>query len=164
MTSITRRLAVCAIGCLAMANRSAAQQRSEDRPVFEAADIHASAKAAGIRLPFINSEMRGGYLRAGRYELRNATMPDLIGTAWGVDTDKVIGGPAWLDRDQFDVIAVVPAGTTPEQLRLMLRALLADRFKLAVHSDTRDFRGYALIAGSHLQIREAAAGGESGCQ
>jgi uncharacterized protein (TIGR03435 family) len=76
----------------------------------------------------------------------------------------VIGGPAWLDRDEFDVIAVAPAGTTPEQLRLMLRSLLEDRFKLAAHSDTRDFRGYALTAGDHLQIKEAAAGSESGCQ
>jgi uncharacterized protein (TIGR03435 family) len=163
MTSITRRLVVCAVACLAIASRSDAQQR-DDRPVFEAADIHASARTTKIRLPFINSEMRGGYIRAGRYELRNATMSDLIGTAWGVDTDKVIGGPAWLDRDQFDVIAVAPAGATPEGLRLMLRSLLEDRFKLAVHSDTRDFRGYALTAGGHLQIKEAAGGGESGCQ
>ena len=163
MTSITRRFVVCAVACLAMVGRSRAQQR-DDRPVFEAADIHASAKVAGIRLPFINSEMRGGYIRAGRYELRNATMADLVGTAWGVDTDKVIGGPAWLDRDQFDVIAVAPAGATPERLRLMLQSLLEDRFKLAVHSDTRDFRGYALTAGGHLQINEAAGGGESGCK
>ena len=85
-------------------------ETAEPLPVFEAADVHLSAKAAGIRLPFINSEMRGGFLRGGRYELHNATLPDLIGTAWGVDTDKVVGGPAWLDRDQFDVIAVAPAG------------------------------------------------------
>jgi uncharacterized protein (TIGR03435 family) len=163
MTSTTRRVVVCAVCWLAMAGRSGAQQR-DDHSVFEAADIHASAKGAGIRLPYINSEMRGGYIRAGRYELRNATMSDLIGTAWGVDTDKVIGGPAWFDRDQFDVIAVAPAGATPERLRLMLRSLLEDRFKLTVHPDTRDFRGYALMAGGHLQIKEAAAGSASGCQ
>jgi uncharacterized protein (TIGR03435 family) len=46
----------------------------------------------------------------------------------------------------------------------MLRALLEDRFKLAVHADTRDFRGYALTAGSHVQLKEAAAEGESGCK
>jgi uncharacterized protein (TIGR03435 family) len=166
MTSVTRRLVVCAVACLAMAGRSGAQQKAEDegRAVFEAADVHASARTATIRLPFINSEMRGGYIRAGRYELRNATMSDLIGTAWGVDTDKVIGGPAWLDTDQFDVIAAAAAGATPERLRLMLRSLLEDRFKLIVHPDTRDFRGYALTAGGHLQIKEAAAGGESGCK
>ncbi len=164
MTSTTRRVVVCAIVCRAMSYGLQAQQKTDDsHPAFEAADVHASGKTAGIRLPFINSEMRGGFLRGGRYELRNATMPDLIGTAWGVDTDKVIGGPAWLDRDQFDVIAVAPAGTSPEGLRLMLRSLLEDRFQLAVHADTRDFRGYALTAGGHVQLKEAA-GGESGCQ
>lgn len=170
MTSITRRLVVCAIACVAIVGRSGAQQRADaGRPVpeaavFDAADIHASAAVTGIRLPFINSAMRGGYMRGGRYELRRATMTDLIATAWGVDTDKVIGGAAWLDRDEFDMIAVAPKDATAERLRLMLRSLLEDRFKLAVHPDSRDFRGYALTVGGHLQLKETAASGGGGCQ
>jgi hypothetical protein len=58
--------------------------------VFEAADVHPITVA-------IDSVMRGGYLRNGRYELRNATMADLIGAAYGVAVDKVAGGPQWID-------------------------------------------------------------------
>jgi uncharacterized protein (TIGR03435 family) len=139
---------------LATASRADAQ---ETQPVFEAADVRASA-------PSTDSNMRGGFMRGGRYELRNATMVDLIGRAWSVDADKVVGGPDWLDTDRFDMIAKSPANTTPESLRLMLQALLANRFKLVVHSDTRPFPEYVLTAGKHPQLKEAAAAGESGCR
>jgi uncharacterized protein (TIGR03435 family) len=87
-----------------------------------------------------------------------ATMVDFI------ETDKVIGGPSWLDTDQFDLVAKAPADATPELLRLMPLALLEDRFKLVVHHDTRPFPRYALTAGKHPQLKEAMGGGESGCQ
>ncbi len=51
----------------------------------------------------------------------NATLVDLIGTAWSVDPDKVVGGPDWLDTERFDVIATAPADSTPEALKIMLR-------------------------------------------
>ncbi len=82
MTSSTRTLVVC----LAIMSQAYAQN-------FEAADIHPSARTAGIRLPGINSEMRGGFTRDGRYELHSATMADLIGVAWGVDIFKVTRTP-----------------------------------------------------------------------
>src|SRR3984957_206011 len=82
---------------------------------FDLVDIHASA-------PNTMPEMRT-HLSRGRYELKNATMGDLIRPAWGVDADKVVGGPDWLDLDRFDVIAPVPAtpGVTAEALQPMLR-------------------------------------------
>ena len=49
----------------------------------------------------------------------------------------MVGGPAWLGTDRFDVIAKAPADATPEAQRDMLRNLLTDRFKLKVHDDTR---------------------------
>jgi uncharacterized protein (TIGR03435 family) len=93
-----------------------------------------------------------------------ATIVDLISRAWGIESDKVVGGPDWLDTDRFDVFAKVTADTTPESLRLMLKALLADRFKLVVHRDTRPFPEYVLLAGKHPRLKEAAGGGESACQ
>ncbi len=119
------------------------------------ADVRAVASGPG-------SNMRDGFIRNGRYELRSATMVDLIRTAYGVDAEKVIGGPGWLDTDRFDVIAQVPVDATPESVRLMLRTLLADRFGLVVHSDSRSFPEYVLKAGKHPQL-EATAGGDSGC-
>jgi uncharacterized protein (TIGR03435 family) len=77
--------------------------------------------------------MQVGVLRDGRYDVRRATMLGLIETAYGLDADKVFGGPSWLDWDQFDVAAKAPSTTSPETVKLMLQTLLADRFKLVAH-------------------------------
>ena len=75
-------------------------------------DIHASA-------PNTILEMRVRLAR-GRYELRNATLVDLIKTAWSVDADAVAGGPDWLDSDRFDVIAKAPPLATAPMLNGIL--------------------------------------------
>src|SRR5882762_6762642 len=67
-------------------------------PAFDVADVHVSA-------PGTNPYMDGGFLAGGRYQLRGATMVDLIKTAWSIDAESVFGGPSWLDSDRFDVIA-----------------------------------------------------------
>ena len=67
-------------------------------------------------------------------------MVDLISSAYGVDPDKVLSGPNWLELDRFDILATAPAGASPEALKTMLQALLADRFQLKVHIDKRSFR------------------------
>ena len=115
------RVLAC-IGCAALFARAAIAQSSDNTLNFGIADIHASA-------PNTILEMRSRFSR-GRYELRNATLVDLIRTAWSVDADKVVGGPDWLDTNRFDVIATAPAVSTPETLKTMLRNLLVDRFRL----------------------------------
>src|SRR5579863_10001801 len=99
-------------------------------------------------------EMRSRFVR-GRYELRNASLVDLIRTAWSVDADKVVGGPDWLDTDRFDVIATAPPSSTPEALHIMLRSLLVDRFHLVARKDTRSLPAYVMTAGKKLQLRLA---------
>ena len=92
---------------------------------FEIADVHISPPTVNYH----HRNMSGGDLFDDRYLLRRATMLDLISTAWDVDSAKVLGGPSWLDMDRFDLQAKTPPGTTPQQLRPMLQALLADRFR-----------------------------------
>ncbi len=134
-------------------------QAAETTPTFEIADVHVSPKT-------LTPNMRGGILRAGRYEILTATMVDLIRTAYGVDADKVLGGPSWLDTDHFDVRAKAPAGATPETAKLMLQALLADRFKLVVHRDSHSLAGFALTVGKngHPKLKEADGSGDTGCK
>jgi len=105
-------------------------------------------------------------LRAGgRYELTNATMVDLIRAAYNVDADKVLGGPNWLESDRFDVIAKAPPRTSPETARLMLQALLADRFKLILHQDAHPLPAYALsVAKGGHKLKESDGSGEPGCK
>ena len=136
---------------------------AQARPEFEIADVRVSPRSDWVKKAANN--FQGGFLNAGRYELRHATMLDLIRTAYGVDADKVYGGPSWLDYDRFDVIAKAPATTRPDAVKLMLQALLADRFKLVVKKDTRPVPGYVLKAGKGKPKLKPAEGSDSaGCR
>jgi uncharacterized protein (TIGR03435 family) len=107
---------------------------------FVIADVHAS--------PFTsNPFMHGNSIQGDRYFLTQASMIDLIATAYGVDAANVHGGPSWLERDRYDIRAKVPPKTTPDDIKLMLRTLLADRFHLVVKTGTAPMPTYILSAG-----------------
>jgi uncharacterized protein (TIGR03435 family) len=92
-------------------------------------------------------------------------MVDLIATAYGVGQSYVQGGPNWLERDRFDVIAKAPAGTPPATLKLMLKSLLADRFKLVIHPGDKPLPAYVLSAGKGKpKLKEAEGSGEVECK
>jgi uncharacterized protein (TIGR03435 family) len=106
--------------------------------------------------------MRGGLLRGNRFEIRNATMVDLIRTAYNVQPEKITGGPSWLEWNRFDIAALAPADTPHDRVREMLKTLLAERFKLAVREDMTPVTALALkVKGAH-KLREVPAAG--GCQ
>jgi len=131
-------------------------QTGEPLPKFEAADIHASAKS-------VNAFARPSQVRNARYEVKNATMVDLIAIGYGFSADKVVGGPNWLELDRFDVAAKVPADTTPEAQKQMLQALLEDRFHLVTRRETRPLPTFALTVGKKPQLKEAEGMEEAGC-
>lgn len=138
-------------------------QNAEDQtdlvtPTLPIADIHASSH-------LLSPKMQVGVIRSGRYELRQATMLDLIATAYGVDADTVLGGPGWLELDRFDVIAKVPPDTSLETAKVMLQELLAKRFQLVVHKDTKVVPGFALsLDKGETKLKPADALGVTGCQ
>jgi uncharacterized protein (TIGR03435 family) len=150
-----RRLVLAAL----MIVMPAAFGQSADR--FEAADVHASPHSDNN----FNLFMRGPQTRAGRYEIRTATMVDLVSVAYGVDGDKVYGGPNWLELDRFDITAKLPAErANQEQQRAMLRSLLAERFHLAARSDTRPMPAYVMTAGKHVLLKEGEPVANKGCR
>jgi len=127
-------------------------------PAFDTADVHPSANQ-------LNTTMQGDTLRDGSYEVQNATMLDLIRSAYGLDADKVLGAPAWFSVDRFDVVAKAPKSASFDTVRMMLRALLADRFRMVSHSDTRPTPAFVLSAGADKPVlKEAAGKGYTGCQ
>ena len=130
-------------------------QSNETAPKFEAADIHPSPRTS---IP----AARGPFFNGGRYELRFATMLDLVRTAYGVDPEKVVGGPSWLEMDRFDVFAVAPAGSTSETRRVMLQNLLADRFHLTIRKDSKPIPAYGLTAPKKPSMKETE-GAAVGC-
>jgi uncharacterized protein (TIGR03435 family) len=83
----------------------------------------------------------GGPQPGGRYVAIGATLRRLAEEAYDLD---VLGGPAWIDSERFDVNAKAEGEPTPAQIRAMLRPLLAERFRLAVHTDAREVPVYTL--------------------
>jgi uncharacterized protein (TIGR03435 family) len=126
--------------------------------------------AAGFESAFVypspaspNSNLRGGSLRGNQYEVHNATLVYLIASAWSLDPDRLIGGPAWLDTAMFDVIATAPPGSSPEALKPMLQALLAERFKLALRDSAKPLPQHVLTTGPHPRLTKSASSGEASC-
>jgi uncharacterized protein (TIGR03435 family) len=129
-------------------------------PKFDAAEVHLRTRTATG-----SPDSSGGVLRGGRYDLRNATMVDLIRTAYRINApEMIVGGPNWLERDRFDIAATAPNSTSPADVQLMLQQLLAERFKLVLHNDTRPMPGFVLTTGKGPHKMKEAAGPGSGCQ
>ncbi len=118
-------------------------------PAFEAADVHVSP-------PRLHPAIHG-ISHAGRISLRDATVADLIAAAYDVDPADVFGGPSWLDFDRFDINAKGPAAASDDAGKAMLRTLLADRFKLVLHTDKRPLPAYVLSVGKASRLKRAAA-------
>jgi uncharacterized protein (TIGR03435 family) len=95
-------------------------------------------------------------LKNGRLSARNITVKYLIGMAYKIDASRISGGPKWLDSDRFDIEAKCDAPPPDKDLPLMLQSLLADRFQLRLHNETKVASGYALaIARNGPKIQPA---------
>jgi uncharacterized protein (TIGR03435 family) len=131
-------------------------------PAFEVASIKPSE-------PITPAMVAAGKLHAGmkidgkRVDIGNFALMQLICKAYDVKTYQV-SGPSWLQAvgmagQRFDIIANLPEGATKEQVPQMLQNLLAERFKLVMHRDTKDQAVYALVIGkggkAGLKIKEA---------
>jgi uncharacterized protein (TIGR03435 family) len=107
----------------------------------------------------------------GGFKVSNMPLRELIMYAHGVLEYQVTGGPKWVDTDGFTILAKLegPAqkpGNDPEgdpRLRAAMRALLADRFHLAVHSETKEMPAYTLVtARTGFKLKKAEPAESSG--
>jgi uncharacterized protein (TIGR03435 family) len=80
----------------------------------------------------------------GRFTAGTSTVKALIAEAFEVRDYQIEGGPAWLTTDYFDITANAGADAAPSDVKAMLRMLLAERFGLRTHSDTRQAPLYVL--------------------
>lgn len=96
----------------------------------------------------------------GRLNYQGISLMDLIGDAYRVQHQQ-ISGPDWLSAQRFDILAIIPAAQSNDQIPEMLRALLQDRFKLKTHPDTKEEQVYQLVLASgapRLQTAEKETG------
>src|SRR5580698_1499923 len=82
----------------------------------------------------------------GRLTFEHATLKLLVMHAYGLQ-DFQVSGTDWIGTERFDVAATIPAGATKDQVNLMLQNLLAERFKLKLHRESRIFAVYELTVG-----------------
>ncbi len=130
---------------LPAASRAAAQTE------FETASIHLSKAQVKFE--------RNGHteVRRGTLQMDDVTISSCIQWAYGT-SQGLVNGPPTLTEARYDILAKADPNATKEQMRLMLRALLADRFKLTFHREKREMRVYTLtLAKSGLKMQPAAS-------
>jgi uncharacterized protein (TIGR03435 family) len=81
----------------------------------------------------------------GRLSLTNVPLKMLILNAYRVQEFQIVGGPDSVMTARFDVLTKAEGNPTLDEMLTMLQTLLADRFKLVVHHDTRELAIYALV-------------------
>jgi uncharacterized protein (TIGR03435 family) len=104
-----------------------------DGPAFETASIKESAGPAI------------GTFAPDRFSRTSITLSLLLVYAYQVSEFQVVDGPQWVRERRFDVQAKAETAPSAEQMRLMVRRLLAERFSLKTHIETRDLPRYALV-------------------
>jgi uncharacterized protein (TIGR03435 family) len=112
--------------------------------------------------PLTPELVASGKLHAGmsvdgaRVDIGFFALADLIRTAYKIKSYQ-LSGPDWLNAQRFDILAKMPEGATKDDVPQMLQALLAERFKLTFHRDTKEHSVYALVvAKGGLKMKAAA--------
>lgn len=92
----------------------------------------------------------------------NVTLKRCIMGAYSVGPHQIIGGPDWLDSDHYDITAKADQPVNDDaKLMVMLQSLLAERFKLVLHRDTRTLPAYVLEVAKNGPKLEKAEGGDA---
>jgi len=115
-----------------------------DAQTFEVASVKVAPVVSGD-LYRINL----GTVQHDTVTLSNASLADCIRFAYGLTSDAQLSGPDWIKSKElrYDIIAKTAPDTTRERVLPMMQALLAERFKLALHSEKRVLAYYALVVG-----------------
>jgi uncharacterized protein (TIGR03435 family) len=117
--------------------------QSADSPRFAVASIKRDPTTVPLSM---GGPMGAGYRPGGRFVAGNAPMAFLIQRAYAVEGFQVVGWPSWARTDGYDIEAKPEGNTDQKRMWLMVQTLLADRFKLSMHRETRDLPVYDLQA------------------
>jgi uncharacterized protein (TIGR03435 family) len=98
----------------------------------------------------------------GRIRITNETVKLLIRAAFEIQNAQIVGGPGWLDTDRYDIEAKTgrPEKIERGELKPLLQSLLAERFNLQFHRETRELTVYALVVAKNGPRFKAKASGE----
>jgi bla regulator protein blaR1 len=126
------------VGMVSIAPRVSAQSETAAKPQFEVASVKQN-KSGALRVTMAPQP-------GGRFTATNAPLRALIRNAYQLQDQELVGGPSWLNTDRFDIVAKASdSAVSAGQTRSMLQTLLAERFKMIVHHETRELPVYALV-------------------
>jgi uncharacterized protein (TIGR03435 family) len=127
-------------------------------PTFEVATLKPN-KSGGANIKMLR-------FGANDFEMRNASLINVIAFAYDVQAKQIIDGPEWMSHDRYDIKAKADTEgfPNPTQQRSLVRKLLADRFKLTFHADKKEMSAYVLTVvktGAKLKQTDFAGPGMS---
>lgn len=124
-------------------------------PAFEVATIHPAVTMEELSRQAQQGKLHAGLsIGPGRVELAFMSIADMIAVAYGVSQYEVAGPPE-IKSARWDIMAKLPEGATKEQVPAMVQSLLAERFGLRVHRETRDQNVSALLVTKELSAAGA---------
>jgi uncharacterized protein (TIGR03435 family) len=143
---------IAAIGILACAGAAFAQT-GVPGPQFEVASVKVSEPLpSGVMMMRMGAALNTK--DPSRVDMKGVTLRQLAAGAYGVKEYQV-EGPGWLDNERYDVMAKVPEGQSdPEQIKLMMQQLLAERFHLALHRESKQLNVYTLSMSKPGKLKE----------
>lgn len=129
-------LKLCTFALIGLGNTGLSQPTAQAR--FEVASVRPSRPGVGPRDARILAN-------GDRFDAEASTVGDILDMLNGWQLLRVVGGPAWLRTDRYDIHGVADAPIAPGQRQAAIMALLAERFNLAVHHETRDMPSVVLL-------------------
>jgi bla regulator protein BlaR1 len=153
-------------------NATPSRAQSQDQNTVAAAPDYTVISITPIAIKPDESDKRPSRLmfRDGQFTATNVTLQDLIQVAYGIEKSQISGAPNWLNSESYDLETRIEKSEvdelqklTPDQRSVvqhrMLRALLAERFNLKLHQETKDLPVYELvIAQNGPKLQEAKPG------
>jgi uncharacterized protein (TIGR03435 family) len=143
---------VVAVGSLAASAtsqtpRDAFEASAAEQPLrFEVASVKLMRRTAGETAGPSAEPIAPAGRPTSRFNFTGAVR-NMIERAYGVSHVQQIGGPDWIRREPYTIVATIPEGiaNTPANTNVMIRSLLADRFKLVMRDETRELPVFALV-------------------
>jgi uncharacterized protein (TIGR03435 family) len=142
--SYGKKILLAAAAILVIAGPIAVGLVHAQAPQFEVASVKPSPPPASGRSAAIVVRGGPGSSDPALARFDNIDLFSLVTMAYGIGRYQ-LSGPEWLSTARFDINARIPQGATRDQYRLMLQNLLAERFKLALHHETKEIPIYELV-------------------
>jgi uncharacterized protein (TIGR03435 family) len=126
------------------------------------ADAHPGFEVATIKPSQPDRPGKGFGVQGSHFRTINTTLSDLISFAYGIQKKQIVGAPDWVMTDKWDIEGQpdVPGAPNKDQVAGMVQKLLADRYQLKFHKETKEMPAYVLgVAKTGQKMKENTSGG-----